>query len=96
VRRSQERSRTRSERCADAVTRFAGSVWSVFFHALFFAGWILWNSGALGLEPFDRPPFVMLAMLATLEELKRDVQPARVLEEIERARVRLSAELLRA
>jgi uncharacterized membrane protein len=149
VRRSQERNRTRAERFADAVTRFAGSMWSILFHALFFAGWILWNSGALGLLPFDRPPFVMLAMIATLEaiflttfvlisqnrmneladrradldlqinllseheithvlhmleviaarlgidtgrveqleELKRDVQPERVLEEIERAAV---------
>lgn len=70
VRREYERGRTREERVADRITRFAGSMPFVYAHALLFGGWILLNSGWLpGIRPFDPFPFVMLAMTASVEAI---------------------------
>lgn len=45
LRRRLERQRSRSDRVADEIGRFAGSLWSVGVHMLLFGGWILINSG---------------------------------------------------
>jgi uncharacterized membrane protein len=70
VRRRDMRQRTRQQRLADAITRFAGSMRSVYLHATLFGGWLVLNSGALGSSlVFDPYPFVMLAMFASVEAI---------------------------
>jgi uncharacterized membrane protein len=70
VRRRAERRRTVSDRIADAVTAFAGSMWCVYAHAFAFGGWIVVNRGWVpGVKPFDPFPFVMLAMIASVEAI---------------------------
>ena len=64
-----ERARTFGERLADAVTGFAGSMYSVGFHLLLYGGWLVYNSGVFPVEPFDPYPFVMLAMTASVEAI---------------------------
>ncbi len=66
--RATDSRRIWSERVADAVTAFAGSMAFVFLHLVLFGGWVLWNVGALGLRPFD-PSFVVLAMVASVEAI---------------------------
>ena len=68
-REAADRSRTVGERIADAVTTFAGSMYSVGFHLLLYGGWLIYNSGVLPGEPFDPFPFVMLAMMASVEAI---------------------------
>ncbi len=70
-RRAQmERSKSASEKVSDAITDFAGSMWCVYFHALWFGGWIIINAGWVrGIKPFDPFPFVMLAMIASVEAI---------------------------
>jgi uncharacterized membrane protein len=70
VRQREERRKSVSERIADAVTRFAGSMWCVYVHALLFGGWIICNLGWIaGIRPWDPFPFVMLAMIASVEAI---------------------------
>lgn len=65
-----ERKKGVQEKIADVVTAFTGSLASVFIHALLFGGWILVNLGVIpGVEPFDPFPFVMLAMMASVEAI---------------------------
>ena len=50
----EERARSVQNRVADAITRFAGSMWFAYLHIAWFAIWI-----ALGLERYPtstRPP----------------------------------------
>jgi uncharacterized membrane protein len=56
-----------SERVADAITAFAGSMTFVLLHALLYGGWIAWNL-LPGLPHFD-PTFVVLAMAASVEAI---------------------------
>jgi uncharacterized membrane protein len=70
VRLREERRRTVSDRVADAITAFVGSMWCVYLHALWFGGWILINTGSVPLvKPFDRFPFPLLAMIACVETI---------------------------
>lgn len=70
LRQREEQKRTISDRIAVSVTRFAGSMWCVYFHALWFGGWLAWNSGLVpGVKPFDPFPFSMLAMIAAVEAI---------------------------
>ena len=70
LRRLAERERTPSERIADGITTFSGSMRSVVLHALLFGSWIIVNVGMIpGLTPFDPLPFVMLAMFASVEAI---------------------------
>jgi uncharacterized membrane protein len=70
VRQRFERQRTWPERVADAITRFAGRMTFVFLHMLIYGGWIAINARAIpGLRPFDPFPFVMLAMIASVEAI---------------------------
>ena len=69
VRRQQERARTTSDRIADAVTAFAGSMWCVYFHLALFGTWIGINLGWVpGVKRFDES-FVILAMFASVEAI---------------------------
>jgi uncharacterized membrane protein len=68
--RDFERRRTPADRVSGAITRFAGSIWSVAAHALLFAGWILVNTGCVpGVRPFDPYPFSFLALAVALEAI---------------------------
>jgi uncharacterized membrane protein len=70
VRQREEKSKTLSDRVAEGITTFAGSMWCVYVHTIWFGGWIVVNTAKLGLiRPFDPFPFVMLAMIASVEAI---------------------------
>src|SRR5919202_1873561 len=61
--------RTAMEVVADGLTRAAGSTTFFVLHVAWFAVWIAWNVGALGLRPFDPFPFGLLTMIVSLEAI---------------------------
>jgi uncharacterized membrane protein len=68
-RADEERAKARSERIADRVTRFTGSMRFVYIHLTLFGSWIFVNLGVVpGLPRFD-PSFVILAMVASVEAI---------------------------
>lgn len=70
VRRMDEefsRERNFSDRVADAIGGFGGSLKFVAFHALLFGGWILWNTA--GGQRFDPYPFMLLSLAVNLEAI---------------------------
>lgn len=70
VRKQFERDKSVQDKIADAITRFTGSMVFVYLHVLIFGGWLLVNSGVLPIiRPFDPFPFVMLAMIASVEAI---------------------------
>ena len=70
VRQEHEAKEARGQRFAQGVSRWAGSLWSVYAHAALFGGWVLFNSGAItGIKPLDPFPFVGLAMWASVEAI---------------------------
>ena len=58
---AQQRAHDAEARFADAVTAFSGSIRSVYFHVIWFAGWIL-----LGVEEY---PYGLLTMVVSLESI---------------------------
>jgi uncharacterized membrane protein len=70
VRKGFEATKSFQDRTADTITRFVGSMPFVYIHAVWFGGWLLLNSGHVpGVTPFDPFPFVMLAMIASVEAI---------------------------
>jgi uncharacterized membrane protein len=67
-RRQEVRMRSRDERLAAAISRFAGSMLSVYLHAALYGTWIMVNLGLTPLPRFD-PTLVVLAMVASVEAL---------------------------
>jgi uncharacterized membrane protein len=68
-RADEDRAKKRSERIADGVTRFTGSMRFVYIHLALFGSWIFINLGIIpGLPRFD-PSFVILAMAASVEAI---------------------------
>jgi uncharacterized membrane protein len=68
-RAEEDQAKTRSERIADGVTRFAGSMRFVYIHLVMYGAWILINLGVVpGVPRFD-PTFVILAMEASVEAI---------------------------
>jgi uncharacterized membrane protein len=61
--------RTLIETIADQLNRIASSTGFFVVHVLWFGAWILWNTGALGLEPLDPFPFGLLTMIVSLEAI---------------------------
>ena len=58
-----------SDKLAENITAFAGSMAFVVLHLLLYGGWIVTNLGWVpGIAPFD-PTFVMLAMEASVEAI---------------------------
>jgi uncharacterized membrane protein len=57
----EERARSVQNRIADAITTFAGSMWFVYIHVLWFAAWI-------GLK-VERYPYGLLTMIVSLEAI---------------------------
>jgi uncharacterized membrane protein len=54
---------------ADRLTRWAASTPFLVAHALWFTGWMLVNSGVVGIRPFDPFPFGLLTMIVSLEAI---------------------------
>jgi uncharacterized membrane protein len=68
-REAEARDATPEERIADAVTRFTGSMRSVYLHLLVFGFWIVANVGLVpGIVPWDAS-LVVLAMIASVEAI---------------------------
>jgi len=60
--------RSSSERFADGIGLFAGSLPFVLFHLVMMLAWLLVNSGQIrGLRPFDPYPFSLLGMIVAVE-----------------------------
>jgi uncharacterized membrane protein len=57
----EERARSVQNRIADSITAFAGSMWFVYIHILWFAAWI-------GLR-VERYPYGLLTMIVSLEAI---------------------------
>lgn len=64
----EARERRLSDRWADRITSFAGSMAFVYWHLAIFGVWVVWNSGLLPLKKFDES-YVMLAMAASVEAI---------------------------
>jgi uncharacterized membrane protein len=70
MQRGIEQRKRIEEVIADKITAFTGSMTFVYLHAALFGGWILVNMGVVpSIRPFDPFPFVMLAMIASVEAI---------------------------
>lgn len=69
IKREAHRFESLSEHIADAFTRFSGSMVFVYIHVAWFLIWVSWNTGLLGLPPFDPFPFGLLTMIVSLEAI---------------------------
>jgi len=69
VKTRQSKTRTPMQIFADALTGLASSSGFFVFHAIAFAGWILWNLGIFGLPQFDPFPYGLLTMIVSLEAI---------------------------
>ena len=58
-------------RAAEIIAIFAGSMYFVYFHILWFSLWITINQGMFEpwLKPFDPFPYGLLTMLVSLEAI---------------------------
>jgi uncharacterized membrane protein len=54
---------------ADRLTRWAASTPFLVAHVIWFAGWMIVNTGVAGLRPFDPFPFGLLTMVVSLEAI---------------------------
>lgn len=61
--------RSLQEHIADVITQFSGRMSFVYFHVVWFAAWILINTGHLGVKPFDPFPYGLLTMVVSLEAI---------------------------
>jgi uncharacterized membrane protein len=61
IEHAERRARSAQNRVADAITRFAGSMWFVYLHVAWFAVWI-----GVGVE---RYPYGLLTMIVSLEAI---------------------------
>jgi uncharacterized membrane protein len=61
--------RTLSEKIADRIANFTGSMTFVWIHVAWFAAWILINVHWFGFTPFDPYPFTFLTMVVSLEAI---------------------------
>jgi len=69
IQRQLHARKTRQNRIADLITGFVGNLYFVYFHALWFSIWMLWNTGLLGVRPIDPFPFGLLTMVVSLEAI---------------------------
>lgn len=65
-RRREESDAPWSDRLAERITAFTGSMIFVLLHLIVFGGWIIWN---LWFSPKFDPSFVILAMIASVEAI---------------------------
>ena len=64
---SQER--TLSERIAERIATFTGSMLFTWLHVVWFSLWIAFNIPWLGFQPIDPFPFTLLTMIVSLEAI---------------------------
>ena len=58
------------DRASDAITAFAGNINFVYFHIVWFGGWIAAGMGVFGQQyAFDTFPFQLLTMAVSLEAI---------------------------
>jgi uncharacterized membrane protein len=86
--------RSLTDRIADMLTRWFGTVWFLGLNVIFFALWIIWNTGLIpGLAVYDPFPFGFLTMIVSLEAIvlavvvlisqNREARIAELREEVE-------------
>ncbi len=68
-RRQNARKRTMQEVVADVITRFSGSMFFIYIHAVWFILWFVLNAGWFGIQPFDPFPYGLLTMIVSLEAI---------------------------
>jgi uncharacterized membrane protein len=56
-------------RLAGFISRFAGSMWFVYFHIVWFGTWFVVNSPRTGFGAFDPFPYGLLTMIVSLEAI---------------------------
>jgi uncharacterized membrane protein len=61
--------RSLQDRLADAITSFSGRMIFAYLHIVWFGGWILLNTGWLGVPAFDPFPYGLLTMIVSLEAI---------------------------
>jgi uncharacterized membrane protein len=61
MKHAEERARSVQNRIADKITAFAGSMWFVYLHIIWFTSWI-----AFGVEKY---PYGLLTMIVSLEAI---------------------------
>ena len=61
VQHAEERAKSVQNRIADQITAFAGSMWFVYIHIIWFTSWI-----AFGIEKY---PYGLLTMIVSLEAI---------------------------
>lgn len=65
-----DENRSLAEKMADVATRAFGSMTFLIANVLFFAAWLVINTGILpGVEPFDPFPFGLLTTIVSLEAI---------------------------
>ena len=69
IKAQQTENRTSLERSVDALNDMASSTWCLVLHAIWFAVWITWNTGLLGLPIFDPFPFGLMTLVVSLEAI---------------------------
>ncbi len=62
-----QKKRSFSDRLADSIATFTGTIVFVVLHLVWFAVWVTFNMGLLGGAAFDPYPFQLLCMLVSLE-----------------------------
>jgi uncharacterized membrane protein len=65
---AQRGERTMSDRLADAIAKFCGSMTFVWIHVVIFAAWIGYNT-LTGPHAFDPYPFTFLTLVVSLEAI---------------------------
>ena len=61
--------RTAIEKITDRVSAYSGSIAFLCLNVIFFAVWLVWNTGLLRFKPFDPFPFVLLTSIVSLEAI---------------------------
>ncbi len=56
-------------RLAGFISRFAGSMYFVYFHVIWFGVWIVINQTSFGKHAFDPYPYGLLTMIVSLEAI---------------------------
>jgi uncharacterized membrane protein len=70
MRQAHEKEKSRQDKVVDRLTRFAGSMRFVYFNVFIYGSWFIANLGWIkSVKPFDPPPFVGLALLASIEAI---------------------------
>jgi uncharacterized membrane protein len=61
--------RSLQDRIADRITGLSGRMSFVYLHVAWFSAWLLLNTGAFGLKPFDPFPYGLLTLIVSLEAI---------------------------